>query len=287
MIELYNSVLTNNRTDERRLSVLKLVDILYGSRYNLELDQLEILIATTDEGCDITLAAENIVIKCAHSLLMRMGLTVDKSTMYNDIESISEIITAIITDVETFDDYDTMLSIVNNEDSTVMLIADLVAFITGRTPSPYIDIILDVETRTIDCIKNILTGRQLKDVDVSENVNHRIVAQVRTYLNAYPNSPLKEMLSGYSYNDTLKVMIDKCDIPHGTDDEEYIQQLALAVAGIAVTKWISFESAYEHLEDISIILMAEVSEINPLLVAKLASDMIDAVYITLDGGHDE
>ncbi len=289
MIELIESVLTNNRSPERAKSVLDMARLLSDVNYHDELLAVEGIIAMSDEGVDICFKIEELVMRCAVSLFNRLGMTVDVDAIDRDYEAAYNILDCVLSTFDSFDDYDTLMAIVNNGEPPVLVIADMVSFILHTDSSLYVDILIDVEDRAMRAITASLASRQLDEVQLVDADNIAILNQVRVFLTHFPQSKGVEVLvgeSGSGYLSTEKEMLDNNPVEYNNSNE-YIEECASIIAAICISKYTSFDEAYSHIEKIAENFAGsehdvETSERVVLRIAKVASDYAEAVYTELD-----
>ncbi len=275
MIDLYTSVLNDGRSPERAEMLIKIVEILYESGYDMELDQILTLVSKNDSVNEIILPLESIIADCSRSLLLKLGVDIDLTDIHTYVADVYSLLITIIEKVEFFDDYDAMLAIVDSGEPDVIVLSNLVAYVEQRPISHLPDIIHNVEDKIIRVIRSMLVARGLADYD-EFTVDIKAATRTANFIALYPDNYVSEVLDDNGYAQSEEVIITLVDI--SSETENYLEAIALVAAGIAVAKNEEFQDAYEAIERIVDQILDDDFSDQKLLVTNAAFDSIKPIY---------
>lgn len=276
MIDLYTSVLNDGRSPERAEMLIKIVEILYESGYDMELDQILTLVSKNDSVNEIILPLENIIADCTRSLLLKLGVDIDLTNIHTYVADIYSLLITIIEKVEFFDDYDAMLAIVDSGEPDVIVLSNLVAYVEQRAICHLPDIIKNVEDKIIRVIRSMLVSRGLVDYD-EFTVDMQAASRTANFIALYPDNYVSDVLDDNGYAQSEEVIITLVDID-SEKTENYLEAVALVAAGIAVAKNEEFQDAYVAIERIVDQLLNDDFSDQKLLVTNAALDSIKPIY---------
>lgn len=275
MLDYYRAILQDVRSPERTEAMLRLVDILIDTNYADDLTGIDDYVAMSDDQITVALNIESFICNCTYTLLNKMGIVISLENINAKPNAVADIIDTILQDVDSFDDYDTMLQIVQHEANPVEAIGCLVAFVRASDDHRYIELMESVYDGTIKKLVDILTARALVDLDASKEIDHGIVAQLVLFKQTYPESPVLPLLADYGYMLPDTDILDDVTV---SQSENIIYAYATSVAGVLFTKFTDFESAYERIEYLCEYMIGDRTDINVSQVMLNVSDILDKLY---------
>eukprot|EP00493_Phyllostaurus_siculus_P015065 UN15298 len=128
MIDLYQTVFQDIRTPERTEFAVKLVEILYESGYDSELDDIIGLMSLSDSLEEIIRPLESIIARSLQSLLIKMGVDIDVESIDSNYQDVYLLLITILESVEHFDDHDSMIAIVDSGEPNNIIMSNLVTY---------------------------------------------------------------------------------------------------------------------------------------------------------------
>lgn len=275
MQELYQQVIGQVRSPERTQAYMSLIEILLDTNYADDLTAIEGLIATGQTQEATALAAESYIGKCTKSLLNKMGLSVLDEFIYKSPARVAEIIDTILDSVDHFDDYDTMLQIMQHNLNYVEAIGCLVGFVNGTQEHLYIELIDDVAKSTVDTLVSILTARAVVDLDINTEIDLDLAAQVTLFIKTYPTAIITPYLLENEYLEKSTKIID---VVMSHNLLQKIDDYIYTLTGILFTHHKTFDDAYEHLEELVEYIIGDNEVINVTQIRAKTSDMLDKLY---------
>lgn len=280
MLDLYQSVFQDIRTPERTEFAIKIVEILYESGYDIELDDIMFLVATHDSLEEIIRPLESNIARCANSLLTKMGVDIDVESIDQNYQDVYLLLITILESIEHFDDHESMLAIVDSGEPSNIILSNLVTFVHAKGITTLPEIIQGVEDRLVRVIRSVLVGRSMVDYD-EYTLDMNAALRVAHFIKLYPDNYVSEILDDNGYalpEDTLITTVDLD--PELTDG--YEEAIALTAAGIAVAKYDEYEEAYGAIENIVDQLLDADFTDKKLLVCNAATTAVKPIYATLE-----
>lgn len=280
MIDLYQSVFQDIRSPERTEAAVKIVELLYESGYDTELDDILRLVSTHDSLDEIIRPLESIIARSTSSLLLKMGVDIDIESIDRNYQDVYLLLITILESIEQFDDHDTMLAIVDSGEPDGIVLSNLVTFIHGKAINALPEIINNVEDRLIRVVRSVLVGRSMIDED-EYTIDMAAALRVAHFIKLYPDNYVSEILDDNGYalpEDTLVTSVDL----DPENVENYEEAVSLTVAGIAVAKYDEYEDAYEAIEGLVDQLLNDDYSDKKLLVCDAANTAIKPIFATLD-----
>lgn len=280
MLELYQSVLEDGRTPERVEVLMELTEALYEIGYDDHLDGILTLIATNDAVADIVMPSEELICSAAADLLSRLGVTVEIRAVYDSPRASLDIIRALMVGIEAFDDYESLAAIYESGEPDIIMISNLVAFVSGGFDSDYVEIIDAVSPKLIRIIKGVLTAKQLSD----NTLNHHDTTQAERaglFLATYPDTVLTDLLDDGGYISPIgeliaAVHIDAEDVPN------YEEAIALAVTGLLFVQYETFDAALPIIDKHIELLVTNENLPQRLSISRAVSVALTELYTALN-----
>ncbi len=280
MIDLYQNVFQDIRTPERTEFAVKLVEILYESGYDSELDDIIGLMSLSDSLEEIIRPLESIIARSLQSLLIKMGVDIDVESIDSNYQDVYLLLITILESVEHFDDHDSMIAIVDSGEPNNIIMSNLVTFIHAKPICALVDIIGNVEDRLIRVMRSVLVARGIEDYD-EYTVDLGTALRVSHFIKLYPDNYVSEILDDNGYAQTEDTLITTVDLDPETT-EGYEEAIALTAAGIAIAKNDEYQDAYEAIEGLVDSLLDDDYVSKKLLVCDAAHTAIKPIYASLE-----
>lgn len=280
MIDLYQTVFQDIRTPERTEFAVKLVEILYESGYDSELDDIIGLMSLSDSLEEIIRPLESIIARSLQSLLIKMGVDIDVESIDSNYQDVYLLLITILESVEHFDDHDSMIAIVDSGEPNNIIMSNLVTFIHAKPICALVDIIGNVEDRLIRVMRSVLVARGIEDYD-EYTVDLGTALRVSHFIKLYPDNYVSEILDDNGYAQSEDTLITTVDLDPETT-EGYEEAIALTAAGIAVAKNDEYQDAYEAIEGLVDSLLDDDYVSKKLLVCDAAHTAIKPIYASLE-----
>lgn len=284
MFDVYQSVLSNGRAPERAEVLLEMVDVLYTAGYDDHLDDVMMLVATTDSVVDLILPTERLVCEAASELLIRLGVTVEVSAVYQQPKTTLEIIKVLLTELEAFDDYESLLAVMESGEPDTIILSNLVAFIVGTYESDYYEVIQGVSGKLMQVIRGILIAQQLTD-KTNDQIDTARAHRAGTFLTTYPNTVLTDLIDDNGYSVSQEELISQVHIEYDTPN--YNEQVALVVAGILFINHDTINDAQYSLDEVVELLLESDDLSQRLSVSKAVSVALTGLYGTENNTESE
>lgn len=280
MIDLYQTVFQDIRTPERTEFAVKLVEILYESGYDSELDDIIGLMSLSDSLEEIIRPLESIIARSLQSLLIKMGVDIDVESIDSNYQDVYLLLITILESVEHFDDHDSMIAIVDSGEPNNIIMSNLVTFIHAKPICALVDIISNVEDRLIRVMRSVLVARGIEDYD-DYTVDLGTALRVSHFIKLYPDNYVSEILDDNGYAQSQDTLITTVDLDPETT-EGYEEAIALTAAGIAIAKNEVYQDAYEAIEGLVDSLLDDDYVSKKLLVCDAAHTAIKPIYASLE-----
>lgn len=275
MLDLYLTIFADVRSPERTEALGRLIEILLDNDYRDDLTKIEDFIALANNQVDTALQLESFICDCTYTLLNKMGITITKENINKSPALVADIIDCIITEVDCWEDYDTMLQILQHEQNDVEAIGCLVGYIKHYFAHSYIEMIDSVRPDTVTVLTSILTSRASADLDAVKQIDQLLVANLVLFINSFPDSPVITYLKDYGYLESATEIADKLTIPTvGNFQRDY----ATSIVGILVTHYHTYEDAYEKLEEMTDYILGDITEVNRAQLLIATSNMLANLY---------
>lgn len=252
MNDLYGSMIPAARTPERAASLLSLVELLYDANYSDELERITEIAAMNDAVGDCIDEIEGLIFVCTQSLCNRLGLGIDYEQIRNQPHRVYQILSVVCEELETFDDYDSLLAILESDEPSEIMIGNLVSFITAEPEIVFHDIIQYIQPKLIRTIKSVLNAKVVVGLESIDTIDPKRVQRVLAYVRHHPLTPLSELFDNYGFlqpTDTLvkHIHLEPADIlGHG-----FITELGTVVAGLVLATEHPADRLYDQVEEIA------------------------------------
>lgn len=283
MQDLYRGVLEGVRSPGRVDAFMRLVDILSDVNYADDLTRINDFIALGNNLDDTAYRVESFLCDCTNSLLTRLGLSISAENINRVPKLAADIIDTLLVSIDAFDDYDTMLQIMQHENNPVEAIGCLVGFVESEQEHKYIEIIDTVTSSAIETIKKSLMSRALVDIDANTANDLGIVKQLKLFIDTYPESPVTPLLIENGYLSNESIIADKVDLSQSTHP---VRDYATCATGILFTRHLTYDTAYEKLEALVEYIIGDDVSINPSQIMVNASNMLSDLYKQLEGSDE-
>lgn len=259
MNDLLVSVLHEARHENRANSIIGLAEILCGCGYG---DGLELgitsIVAKYDSSADAVLELEDFIYKNVMELVGTLGLEVDFDECYRRPDHLHDIIHVILEEIETYDDFDSLLSIVDSGEPRNIVIGNLTAFIKSSSAADYHALVNDASEKLHNTIRGALVARQMIDDSYEADFKPDIVRRVVEFCKMFPANPVVPLFENYGYTKTTNELVAEVVIPFDSNlPTLYPAIVGQAAAGIVLSKCDTYEKAYEAKDGIISQIMAD------------------------------
>ena len=276
MIELYDEVLTDGRLHERKVPLVGLVTILYNTGYESEMDLIHTFLATNDGLQELTAQVENNIFTSVRSLLIKLGVDISIEDVYQYPMDTYNLLITILEEIENYEDYESLVNIVDSGEPPTIVLADLTTFIVGDTQNVLQEIIVSVTDALMRVIRSSLTSRALLDYDV-DTPDHDAAIRAAAFITKYPNNYITDLLTDYGYTQTESMLVTSVDLDVATVDN-YLKVLANTAAGIIYVKHETHESGLNRIEAIVDLLIDESLATKKLAVYSDTLQLVNELY---------
>ena len=260
MNEDLKSMLEEARHPVRSQALIAIVNSLYEVGYQDDLDGFTMkIIATNDSVMDAIDKIEDFIFACARSLLDKLGVTYDRDMIYHRPIQVSHIISGLLFDIEEWDDYDTLMAIVDSGEPGGIMLGNLISQITGHPASEYHDVVYDILPKTHDAIRGTLVVKQLREEENEKRVKPEIIENIIKFAERFPNNAVVPLLGNYGYVRTMDELVSACVINYDKNrPDEYSKAIGVAAAGLLLTRHDKYEDAYRS--DVEKLVMQLIDE---------------------------
>ena len=281
MNDLFESIIREARTPERAESMLALVEIL-SDDYEDDLYDVNNIVARYDSSADAIGEIEALIIRCAHDLLTKLGITVPPQHISNRPDFAYDIIVTILESVDDYADYEGMLLQMDAGNPPVIAISDLISLVQSKPSSNYVDYIVSVEDRTVAAIRRGLTARTMADYDTEMDLDPERGAIAARVVELYPHTPLTEIFALGGYNLEFDEMVEKAELDPKEFGATLLDTVAIVTAGICAVVMKEYDYAYGQLHHCADLLISESDlighEISVLQVTKRADGVLKNIF---------
>lgn len=247
MNDLLVSVLHEARHENRATSIIGLAERLceFGYGDGLELG-ITSIVAKYDSSADAVLEVEDFVYRNVMELVTTLGLEVDFDECYRRPDQLLDIVNVILEEIESYDDFDSLLSIVDSGEPRNIVIGNLTAFIKSTSASDYHTLVNDATEKLHKTIRGALIARQMIDDSYEADFKPEIVRNVVQFCKMFPSNPAVALFENYGYTKPTNELISEVDIPYDVNQPTmYPAVVGQAAAGIVLTKCDTYDKAYE------------------------------------------
>jgi len=247
MNDLLVSVLHEARHESRANSIIGLTQCLYDTGYG---DGLELgitsIVAKYDSSAEALLELEGYIYKNIMDLVATLGLEVDFDECYRRPDHLLDIITVILEEIETYDDFDSLLTIVDSGEPRNIIVGNLTAFIKSTSAANYHALINDASEKLHKTIRGALVARQMIDDSYELDYKPEIVRNVVAFCRKFPTSPVLALFENYGYTKTVDELVAQASVEFDSNrPDKYPADVGQVVAGILLTKYTDYDEAYE------------------------------------------
>ncbi len=280
MNDLLENIVNEALHPARADALLEIAKSISVVGYEEKLNDAVTIAAKHDSSLDAIGEIESLIFRSAFELLDRLGIDVDRDVAYNRPIHLSHIIDALLFDIEDWDDYDTLLAIVDSDEPEEITLGNIVSFITGQPASYYHEILHSVTRNILKVIRGSLSIKAIKDSTAADNLNREKVERVIKFMQTYPGNQLCQLFDNYGFLDSIEKLASKIELSFDQlKPDNYIQDLGTTAAGLAITKYDTYQAAYES--DIgSIVKLIIDDERNRYLIAgiRAANNILQQLY---------
>lgn len=282
MLELYQSILEDGRTPERVEVMMELTEMLYEIGYDDHLDEILTLVATHDAVADIVLPTEELTCSATAELLMRLGVTIDVKSVYEAPRAALEICKVLLSDLEGFDDHESLHAIMESGEPDSFTLANLVAFITGGFDSDYLDIIEGVSGTLLQVIRNVLKAKQLAE-QVTELDHEDVDMGRRTalFMSRYPTAYVNGLLDDGGYLDPMDELIRRVELDPEAEGN-YEEAVALTITGLLFIQANTYNHAHARIDEVLDLILVDGSLTQRSVISRACATALAELYVTLD-----
>lgn len=274
MLELYITTFGDAYTPERQTRLIELVKILMEAGYDDELTKIYGYISQTDTLEDAAYRAQENIFDCTYSLLSKLSVGYPRDEITHNLTDVVELVSALLYKIEEYEDYNSLLAIIDSGENNVTILTNIVVFVSGREIHNYFDTIESVSDKLITVIRSNLMASQLDNDD--EPLDPKAAARVSKFIKLFPTNAATNVLSDYGYLLPEEMLVDSIDVPD--EGDTYLQDVALASAGIAVAKNDTYSDALTAMERTCELLLASYMYEKLPVVTRAAMDAIKVIF---------
>ena len=281
MNEDLKSMLEEARHPVRSQALIAIVNSLYEVGYQDDLDGFTMkIIATNDSVMDAIDKIEDFIFACARSLLDKLGVTYDRDMIYHRPIQVSHIISGLLFDIEEWDDYDTLMAIVDSGEPGGIMLGNLIAQITGHPASEYHDVIYDILPKTHSAIRGTLVVKQLREEENEKRVKPEIIENIIRFAERFPNNAVVPLMGNYGYVRTMDELVSACVITYDKNrPDDYAKAIGIAAAGLLLTRYDNYDDAYRSdIEKLVLQLIDEDRKTHVIPAVKYADLALQTVF---------
>lgn len=259
MNDLLVSVLHEARHENRATAIIGLAEVLCGCGYG---DGLELgitsIVAKYDSSADAVMELEDFIYRNTMELVETLGLEVDFDECYRRPDHLLDIINVILEEIESYDDFDSLLSIVDSGEPRNIIIGNLTAFIKSSSASDYHALVNDASEKLHNTVRGALVARQMIDDSYEADFKQDIVRNVVEFCKMFPSNPVVALFENYGYTKTTVELVSEVVVPYDSNlPNLYPAVVGQAAAGIVLSKCDSYEKAYEQKDHVISQIMAD------------------------------
>lgn len=274
MLELYITTFGDAYTPERQTRLIELVKILMEAGYDDELTKIYGYISQTDTLEDAAYRAQENIFDCTYSLLSKLSVGYPRDEITHNLTDVVELVSALLYKIEEHEDYNSLLAIVDSGENNVTVLTNLVVFVSGREMHNYFDTIESASDKLITVIRSNLMASQLDNDD--EPLDPKAATRVSKFIKLFPTNAATNVLSDYGYLLPEEMLVDSIHVPD--EGDSYLQDIALASAGIAVAKNDTYSDALTTMERVCELLLASYMYEKLPVVTRASMDAIKVIY---------
>lgn len=246
MNDILENIINEAMHPTRADAMLELVKSLSTVGYQGDFDNAITIAARHDSSLDAVGEIESLIFRTAGSLLNRLGIECDMELAYNKPKHLGHIIDALLFDIEEWDDYDTLLAIVDSGEPANIALGNVTSFITCEPASNYHDLLLSVQDNTLQVIRGALAVKSIRDTQEELPVDRELVARVVNYIEKFPHSVLATKFIDYGFYRSSAELATEVEIQYDSNrPEDYPKALGVVAAGLAILDHSSYKEAYE------------------------------------------
>lgn len=252
MNDLFGTIIPAARSPERSAILLSLVELLYDTNYSDELERINEIAAMNDAAMDCIDEVEGLIFVCTRSLCERLGLGVDYVDIRQYPQRVYQILDVICHQLEDFDDYDSLLAILESEEPNEIIVGNLVSFITTESQTGYHDILHYVQPKLVRTIKGVLNAKVVVALESIEGIDPKRVQRVIAYIKAHPLTPLTELFDNYGFLKSIDELVQHIHLaPADILGTGFIEELGTVVAGLVLASDVPPNRFYDYISDVS------------------------------------
>ena len=249
MNDLYGSMIPVARTPERAAVLLSLVELLYDANYSDELERITEIAAVNDSVLDCIDEIEGLIFVCTGSLCERLGLGIDYKDIRNQTNRVWQLLDTVCHQLEAFDDYDSLLAILESDEPNEIIIGNLTSFVTAEPEVVFHDIVHYVQPKLIRTIKGVLNAKLVVGLESIDGIDPKRVQRVIAYINTYPLTPLTELFDNYGFLQPTDELIRHIHLaPTDILGHGFIEELGTVTAGLVIASDLPPDQFYNTVE---------------------------------------
>lgn len=279
MQELYY-VLTLGCTELRAETLCKLKALLDSNGYEDQLIvQTEGLLINEDIPNRVDLLQQAIV-RAGVNLMMNAGVELDYDLAYARPTVLHDMVKAIHEKIDSWDDFEALFDIVSDE--SAYSLATLIATVMGdNTPTNYTDLIVRVQDRTYQHLKDFLQYRIKKAADSGDIVRIpvRVVKLLQLYGTRYATNRVAEYFSQYGMDGSDADIMRHIDYEFEPEiPAPYYTNIAVAIVGLIIRQSQYYSDAYNLIEKYTSMLVETDGLKDIIAVSKQVNDILKGMY---------
>lgn len=240
------SLLEEARHPVRSQALISIVNALEDVGYEEKFFSFtQEILGSHDSSMDAIDKVEGFIFACARSLLDKLGVMYDFNVMYNRPVHLSHIITGLLGDIEAWDDYETLLAIVDSGEPGGIMLGNVISHMTAHPASCYHEIVMDILPQTHRAIRGALIANQIEDQDNEGRVSPEIIENLVNFIKRFPHSQATHVLGNYGYTKPMAELLSLCHVEYDTSrPDNYSKDVGIAAAGLLLTVYSTYDDAY-------------------------------------------
>ena len=282
MNDLFGSMIPAARTPERAAVLLSLVELLYDANYSDELERITEIAAMNDAVMDCIDEIEGLIFVCTGSLCERMGLGIDYTDIRTQTNRVWQILDVVCHQLEAFDDYDSLLAILESEEPNEIIIGNLTSFVLAEPEVVFHDIVHYVQPKLIRTIKGVLNAKLVVGLESIDGMDHSRVQRVKAYITAHPLTPLTELFDNYGFLQPTEALIRHIHLtPSDILGHGFVEELGVVAAGLVLASDLPTDQFYASVEDVAAKITPDEFMEHTLDVSRVAQRVVkEIIYET-------
>lgn len=240
----YADVLGKVRQETRLAPILDLVSL--GIEYGYDTTLTDIYYQPLPEPNDECIRLEGVVVKVAVGLGQRVGIGFNPQEVFKKPKETVRVLHGILETFDAFEDKDALYGILCSGEPPQYILENMVRHVYGDNELHFEDLIVHVEPRLLNALRNIFAAESAEDAKETE-VNPRM-AQIIPYLRLYPANPSATVFMNLPAIVDINAVVQNLDFSEDNGLGE-LELLVIYTVGLAIMNAKQYDEAYDKLED--------------------------------------